>query len=111
MKVEIEEIIDGIENINLEERVNLIFRWHNALLVELFLHDVTLGSRKLAFVPGDMTGNFVFQEGDAKVVFTEEGLFVEDESDFYYKELEDLVVERFANTKKMTSSMGNKGGQ
>ena len=101
----LEQVVNGIEGLSKAERIGLIFRWHNALVIEDVLSELTLGLRKFEFVPGDMTGNLVFQEGDAKMTISEDGLIDQDNSDFFMEELQDLTAERLPRMNKMVKKM------
>ena len=77
------EIINNIEGLDRFEKMSLIFRWHNGLIIEDWLHEYTDGTEKYKFIPGNMQGDFVFSNGKKKITLDDKGNFIREKSDFY----------------------------
>lgn len=96
-----EEVINSIEGLDLFDKIDLIFRWHNGLVIEDWLNSYTEGTSNYKFIPGDMQGNFVFSDGDKILTFDEKGNFIREESDFYSFEFESKTKHRLMKTNEM----------
>mgnify|MGYP000941605993 FL=1 len=98
------EVHNNIKNMSTKERIELIFRWHNSIVIERVLSIAADSNYKF---DNSIEGNLKFTDGERSVEVSTNGEIVEVNDDrLNIDELRSIVDERLNRTNEMLAKMG-----